>query len=65
MSIESSPHYVLPDGRLVRLVRWLRKPNHDFVIRVTSNGRDRLEFLDSWFQENAVSVGRVSPPVGR
>lgn len=65
MRLESRPHYVLPSGKLVRLIRWYRKPDHDFVVRVTSTGRDRLEFLDSWFQENAIYVGRVNPPIGR
>lgn len=63
--ISNASHYELPDGRLVRRIRWLRKPNHDFVIRVTSNGKDRIEFLDAWFQDNAIPVGKVDPPVGQ
>jgi hypothetical protein len=53
------PHYVLPSGQLVRLIRWTYNSNKEFIARVTSNGRNRIEFLDSWFEQNAVSVGSM------
>ena len=59
------PHYVLPSGKLVRLIRWMRNEKNEFVVRVTSTGKDRIEFLVSWFDLNAICVGQVDPPVGR
>lgn len=55
------PHYVLPDGRLVRLIRWMRNEKNEFVVRVTSGGtrRHRQEYLVSWFDQNAISVGTM------
>lgn len=50
-------HYVLPDGRLVRLIKWMRNDRDEFVVRVTPGGCARIEFLVSWFDENAVCVG--------
>lgn len=54
-------HYVLPDGTLVRLIRWMRNEKNEFVVRVTSGGtrKHRQEILVSWFDENAVYVGKI------
>ena len=52
------PHYVLPDGQLVRLIRWLRNDRDEFVVRV-SVGKKRIEFLVSWFDANAVYAGQM------
>ena len=52
-------HYVLPSGQLVRLVRWTRNERNEFVVRVSPGGRQRLEFLVSWFDKNAVCIGHM------
>lgn len=50
------PHYILPDGSLVCLIRWLRNEKWELMVRVT-NGTDRREYLDTWFDKNAIFVG--------
>lgn len=54
-------HYVLPDGQLVRLIRWMRNEKNEFVVRVTSGSarKHRREYLVSWFDQNAISVGAM------
>lgn len=51
-------HFVLPDGQLVRLVRWMRNEKYEFVVRVSS-GAGRQEYLVSWFDANAVCAGKM------
>jgi hypothetical protein len=53
-------HYLLPDGTMVRLIRWMRDEDNVFVARVAVEGGKKPEnYLGDWFHENAVHIGRM------